>query len=80
MKKLNLNIVRYSSDADLLIDIDYVSLSWVTHRYTYRVYDNKSGTVIVAGETTSWGSLAKNLAKDITKKLNKVLVKSKKSK
>lgn len=66
---LGLIIVRYKEDADLLIEIGYVSMSWITHRYVYRVYDNKSGTVIVAGETTSWGSLSENLARGISKRL-----------
>ncbi len=70
---LNLNIVRYREDADLLIEIGYVSLSWITHRYVYRIYDNKSGTVIAAGETTSWGSLSENLARGISKKLSEAV-------
>ena len=69
----NLNIVRYKEGADLFIEIGFVPLSLITHRYVYRVYDNKSGTVIAAGETTSWGSLAENLAKNISKSLGKVL-------
>jgi hypothetical protein len=68
-KSLNLNIVRYTEDADLLIEISFVPFSIITHRYTFRVYDNKSGTVIAAGETTSWGSLAENLAREISKKM-----------
>lgn len=72
-KDLNLTIVRYKEDADLLIEIGYVSLSWLTHRYSYRIYDNRSGTVIAAGETTSWGSLAENLARGIAKRLKKTL-------
>jgi len=68
---LKLNIVRRKENADLYIEIGYVSLSWLTHRYVYRIYDNKSGTVILAGETTSWGSLAKNLARGISKRLAK---------
>jgi hypothetical protein len=72
-KDLNLTLVRYKEDADLLIEIGYVSMSWITHRYTYRIYDNKSGTVIAAGETTSWGSLAENLARGIAKRLEKAL-------
>lgn len=70
---LNLNIVRYKQDADLYIEIGFVPLSIITHRYVYRVYDNKSGTIVAAGETTSWGSLAENLARSISKKLNKIL-------
>jgi hypothetical protein len=76
-KDLNLNIVRYKNDADLLIEIGYVSMSWITHRYVYRIYDNKSGTVILAGETTSWGSLAENLARGIAKRLDQALKNSK---
>lgn len=72
-QKLNLNIVRYKEGADLHVEIGFVPLSILTHRYVYRVYDNRSGTVIAAGETTSWGSLAKNLAREISKKLNGVL-------
>lgn len=71
-KDLNLNIVRYKDGADLFVEIGYVPLSWISHRYVWRVYDNKSGTVIVAGETTSWGSLAKNLAREISKELEKL--------
>ena len=71
-QKLNLNIVRYKEGADLRIEIGRVPLSWITHRYVFRVYDNKSGTVLAAGETTSWGSLAKNLAREITQKLDAV--------
>lgn len=72
-KDLNLNIVRYKEDADLIIEIGYVSMSWITHRYVYRIYDNKSGTVIAAGETTSWGSLSENLARGIAKRLKKAM-------
>lgn len=68
---LNLNIVRYKESADLYIEIGFVPLSLITHRYVFRVYDNRSGTVIVAGQTTSWGSLAGNMAKEIIKKLTK---------
>ncbi len=68
-RRLNLNIVRYKQDADLYIEIGFVPLSIITHRYVFRIYDNKSGTVIAAGETTSWGSLAENLARSISKKL-----------
>lgn len=72
-QKLNLTIVRYKEGADLRVEIGFVPLSILTHRYVYRVYDNRSGTVIVAGETTSWGSLAKNLAREISKNISKVL-------
>jgi hypothetical protein len=69
-QKLNLNIVRYKESADLYVEIGFVPLSVITHRYVFRIYDRKSGTVIAAGETTSWGSLAENLARHITKKLS----------
>jgi len=69
---LDLNLVRHKDGADLYIEIGYVSLSWITHRYVFRIYDNKTGTVIAAGETTSWGSLAGNLAREISKKLGKI--------
>ena len=69
---LNLNIVRYKEGADLFIEIGRVPLSLITHRYVFRVYDNKSGTIITAGETTSWGSLAANLARNISKSLSAV--------
>lgn len=71
-QKLNLNIVRYKDGADLRVEIGFVPLSIITHRYVFRVYDNRSGTVIAAGETTSWGSLAKNLARNISSKLNNI--------
>lgn len=71
-KKLNLNIVRYREGSDLRVEIGFVPLSLITHRYVFRIYDNRSGTIIAAGETTSWGSLAKNLAREIAKKLGKV--------
>ena len=74
-QKLNLNLVRYKEGADLFIEIGFVPLSLITHRYVFRVYDNKSGTVIAAGETTSWGSLAKNLARNISKSLSTVVIK-----
>jgi hypothetical protein len=66
---LNLNLVNYKQSSDLIIDIGFVPFSLITHRYVWRVYDNKSGTVIAAGETTSWGNLAKNLARQISKQL-----------
>jgi hypothetical protein len=69
-ERLNLNIVRYKTDADLYVEIGFVPLSIVTHRYVFRIYDRKSGTVIAAGETTSWGNLAENLARHISKKLS----------
>lgn len=72
-QRLKLNIVRYKTDADLYVEIGFVPLSIITHRYVFRVYDTKSGTIIAAGETTSWGSLANNLARSISKELVKFL-------
>jgi len=71
-QKYNLTIVRYKQDADIYIEIGRVPLSWITHRYVFRIYDRRSGTIITAGETTSWGSLAENMAREITQKLNLV--------
>jgi hypothetical protein len=68
-QQLDLTILRYKEQADLFVDIGYVSGSWITHRYVYRIYDRRSGAVITAGETTSWGSLAENLARHIAKSL-----------
>lgn len=68
-QELNLTILRYKDEADLFVDIGYVSGSWLTHRYVFRIYDRRSGAVIAAGETTSWGSLAENLARHISKRL-----------
>jgi hypothetical protein len=70
---LNLTIGRHWSEADLYVEIGFVHLSLITHRYVYSIYDRRSGTVIAAGETTSWGSLAENLARNITKSLDKVV-------
>jgi hypothetical protein len=69
---LNLTIDRYKESADLYVEIGFVSLSLVTHRYVYRIYDRRSGTVIAAGETTSWGSLAENLARNISASVHKI--------
>ena len=69
---LGLTIERYKESADLYVEIGYVSLSWLTHRYVYRVYDRRSGAVLAAGETTSWGSLAENLARHIAKDLTRI--------
>ena len=66
---LELTILRYKEAADLFVDIGFVSGSVITHRYVYRVYDRRSGAVVAAGETTSWGSLAENLARHIAKRL-----------
>ena len=71
-QKYNLTLVRYKQDADIYIEIGYVPFSWLSHRYVFRIYDRKSGTIITAGETTSWGSLAANLAREITQKMNSV--------
>jgi len=71
-QKLNLTIERYRDSADLYVEIGYVSLSWLTHRYVYRIYDRRSGAILAAGETTSWGSLAENLARHIAKSLNAI--------
>ena len=68
-RKLNLTIVRYKEKADLFVDIRFVSGSILTHRYVYRIFDRRSGAVVAAGETTSWGSLAENLARHISKRL-----------
>jgi hypothetical protein len=68
-QQLNMTILRYKEESDLFVDIGFVSGSWLTHRYVYRIYDRRSGAVITAGETTSWGSLAKNLARHIAKSL-----------
>lgn len=69
---LNLTIDRHWDEADIYVEISFVHMSLITHRYTFSVYDRRSGTVIAAGETTSWGSLAENLARNIAKSLNKV--------
>jgi len=71
-RALNLTIEQYKTDADLYIDIGFVPLSLVTHRYVYRIYDRRTGAVIAAGETTSWGSLAEHLAKHICESLTKI--------
>jgi len=68
-KKFNLTLERYKETADLYVEIGFVPMSWITHRYVYRIYDRRSGAVLAAGETTSWGSLAENLAKHIAKSL-----------
>lgn len=71
-QRLNLTIERYKDTADLYVEIGFVQGSILTHRYVYRVYDRRSGAVIDAGETTSWGSLAENLARHISKGLNEL--------
>lgn len=72
-RDLNLTILRYKEKADLYTEIGFVSGSWITHRYVYRIYDRRTGAVIAAGETTSWGSLAENLARHISKRLTVAL-------
>lgn len=75
-KAANLTIIRYKDTADLYVEIGRVPLSWLTHRYVYRIFDRRSGTVLAAGETTSWGSLAENLARHISKSLTNVRLQS----
>jgi hypothetical protein len=70
--KYNLTLVRYKEDADIYIEIGFVPLSLITHRYVFRIFDRRSGTIITAGETTSWGSLSHNLAREITQKMDAV--------
>jgi hypothetical protein len=65
-RSFNLTIEQYKDAADLYIDIGHVPLSIFTHRYVYRIFDRRTGAVLAAGETTSWGSLAENLAKHIS--------------
>lgn len=71
-QKYNLTLVRYKEEADIYVEIGRVPLSWITHRYVFRIYDRRTGTIITAGETTSWGSLAENLAREITQKMDSV--------
>lgn len=71
-QKYNLTLTRYKKDADIYIEIGRIPFSWVTHRYVFRIYDRRSGTIITAGETTSWGSLAENMAREITQKMDSV--------
>ena len=68
-KQFGLTLERYKESSDLYVEIGFVPMSLITHRYVYRIYDRRSGAVIAAGETTSWGSLAENLAKHITRSL-----------
>lgn len=67
-----LSIIRYKDTADLYVEIGFVPLSILSHRYVYRIFDRRGGVVLAAGETTSWGSLAENLARHIAKSLAKV--------
>jgi hypothetical protein len=71
-KKFGIAITEYKETADLYIEIGFVPFSLVTHKYAYRVFDTRSGTVIAAGQATSWGSLSENLAKSIIKELDKI--------
>lgn len=71
-KRYNLTLIRYKEEADIYVEIGRVPLSWITHRYVFRIYDRRTGTIITAGETTSWGSLAENLAREITQKMDSV--------
>lgn len=71
-KNYNLTILRYKEQADLNIEIGRIPLTWITHRYVFRIYDRRNGVIITAGETTSWGSLAENMAREITQKLKAV--------
>ena len=68
----DLTIEQYKDNADLYIDIGFVPLSLITHRYVYRIYDRRSGVVLAAGETTSWGSLPEHLAKKICRSLAEI--------
>lgn len=71
--KFNLTIVQFKNDADIYIQIGFVHGSIITHRYVYRIFDRRTGAVLAAGETTSWGSLSENLARHIVKSLNGIL-------
>ena len=71
-QKYNFNIVRLKEDADLYIEIGHVPFTIVSCRYVFRIYDRQSGTVLAAGETTSWGNLSENLAREIIQKLNSI--------
>jgi len=71
-QSFNLTIEQYKDAADLYIDIGHVPLSIFTHRYVYRIFDRRTGSVLAAGETTSWGSLAENLAKHISLSLTAI--------
>lgn len=68
-RKYNLTLTEFEQNADLFIEIGRVPLTLFTHRYVFRIVDSRSGIIIAAGETTSWGSLAENLARVIVKSL-----------
>jgi hypothetical protein len=72
-KRINVAITEDKLNADLSLEISFVHLSLITHRYTYRIFDRRTGLLIAAGVTTSWGSLSVNLANSIAKSLEKVL-------
>jgi hypothetical protein len=72
-KRINVAITEDNLNADLSLQIGFVHLSLITHRYTFRVYDRRTGILIAAGVTTSWGSLSANLARNIAQSLDKVL-------
>src|SRR3982751_5367412 len=42
---MNLTIEQFKDNADLYVDIGFVPLSLITHRYVYRIYDRRSGAV-----------------------------------
>jgi hypothetical protein len=71
-KNYNLTILRYKDQADLYIEIGRIPLTLITNRYVFRIYDRRNGVIITAGETTAWGSLAENMAREIMQKLKKV--------
>jgi hypothetical protein len=71
--RINVAITEDNLNADLSLQIGFVHLSLITHRYTFRVYDRRTGILIAAGVTTSWGSLSANLARNIAQSLDKVL-------
>lgn len=73
-QKYNLNLVRLKNDADLYIEIGRIPLTLISWRYVFRIYERRSGTILAAGETTAWGNLAHNLAREITQKLNKISI------
>lgn len=73
-QKYNLNLVRLKNDADLYIEIGRIPLTLISWRYVFRIYDSRSGTILAAGETTAWGNLAHNLAREITQKLDKISI------
>lgn len=75
-QKYNLNLVRLKNDADLYIEVGRIPLTLISWRYVFRIYERRSGTILAAGETTAWGNLSHNLAREITQKLNKLSISS----